>query len=118
MPVSIITEGLQRVGQVIIDDTIWVAVGTSTTAPTPADTQLGTETFRQAATETLRDGNQIQVRAFITNANLPATMEECGVFMNASAAANSGSMLVRATFQFVKGTNDLTLIFQLTITEG
>jgi len=111
--VVVIIEGLGRAAQVVLDDATHVGVGTSTTAPTSSDTQLGTETNRKAVTKTFRQGKSIQIRAFFPNADLPATMDEAGLFLNGTGAADSGSMLVRGLSNFVKGTNDLTVIFQL-----
>lgn len=112
------TVGLGRVAQRIIDDTPWVAVGTSTTAESIAQTQLVAETARKAATKVIRDGALFQIRAFFPNADLPATMEEAGWFLNGTATANSGSLLVRSLVHFVKGTQDLLLILDGEIEES
>lgn len=107
--------GLNRSAQVIMADVSHTAVGTGTTAESTTDTTLVTETNRLAPTMTRRQANQLVVRTFFANANLPATMEEVGWFMNGSGAADSGELLVRALVNFVKGTQDLNLTLQLTI---
>lgn len=118
MASRVINEGLARAAQVILNDITHAAVGTGTTAPTQADAQLQTEVNRASVTKVLRSGSTIQIRTLFTNANLPATAEEAGWFMNGTGAANSGDMLVRSTQQFVKGTADLLLILELDILEG
>jgi len=118
MAARVINEGLARAAQVVLDDITHAAVGTVSTTPTQADVQLGTETNRASVTKVLRSGSIIQIRTMFTNANLPATLEEAGWFMNATGAANSGDMLVRSTQQFVKGTADLLLILEVRVLEG
>jgi len=107
--------GLNRAAQVILDDISHTAVGTGTTAESISDTKLVTETDRLAPTSTKRQSNQIIMRTFFSNANLPATVEEVGWFMNGSGAADSGELLVRSLLNFVKGSQDLNLVLQLTI---
>lgn len=119
MPPVIPSVGLNRTGQRILDDTLWIAVGTSTTRPTVTDSQLVAETNRVAVTQTLRSANRIQMQAFFGNANLPATVEECGLFMNATSSANSGLILIRARLSFAKGANnDLVIVMEMTLVEG
>ncbi len=110
--------GLNRAAQVILDDISHTAVGTGTTAEATNDTTLDTETDRLAPTSQRRQANQIIVRTFFSNANLPATTEEVGWFMNGSGAADSGELLVRALTTFVKGSQDLNVVLQLTVNRG
>jgi len=107
--------GLNRAAQVILNDISHAAVGSGTTAEATSQTQLATETNRLAPTSTHRQSNQLVVRTFFSNANLPTTVEELGWFMNGSGTANSGEMLARALNSFTKGSQDLNIVLQLTI---
>ncbi len=118
MATRVIDEGLARIAQVVMDDISHAAVGSGTTTPTQADTALETETDRVSVTKTLRSGATLQIRTLFTNANLPATLEEVGWFMNASGTPDSGEMVVRSTQTFVKGSDDLLLIIELDIQES
>lgn len=111
-------KGLERSAQVIVDDISHAAVGTGTTAPNKADTQLVTETDRVATTKRVRQGTRFQQRTFFTNANLPTTLEETGWFMNGTGAADSGELLERSTFTFTKGTQDLLVILEIELQES
>jgi len=115
---TVIDEGLERVAQVIMDDISHTAVGSNTAAEMNNDPNLGTETDRLAPTSSRRQNNQIIIRTFFSNANLPTTVEEAGWFMNGSGSADSGSMLVRALTSFTKGSQDLNLVLQFTVNRG
>lgn len=115
---TILNEGLARIAQVISDDISHAAVGTDNTAILNSDPNLGAETNRLAPTSSKRQQNQIIIRTFFANANLPATVEELGWFMNGSGVADSGEFLVRALSTFVKGSQDLNIILQLTVERG
>ena len=114
MPTTVDT-GLNRVAQVIMDDISHTAVGTDTTSEATNDSQLGAETNRLAPTSSRRQGNQLIVRTFFSNSNLPTTVEEVGWFMNGSGTPDSGELLVRALSSFTKGSQDLNLVLQLTV---
>ncbi len=107
--------GLARAAQVILDDISHFAVGTGTTAEATTDTTLDTETNRLAPTSSKRQENQLIVRTLFSNANLPATTEEMGVFMNGSGSVDTGELLVRSLLNFVKGSQDLNLVLQFTV---
>jgi len=109
-------KGLERIAALVLADISHGAVGTGTTAPATSDTQLVTETDRIATTKAIRNGNSFQARFFFTNANLPATVQEVEAVLNGSGSANSGSLLVRGTVTFAKGTGDLMLIVEGKIT--
>lgn len=96
----------------------WMAVGTSTVAPTTADTLLGSEVTRVAVgtwvTSTLTANPpswQAQVVYATNQAN--TTLAEVGLFN--SSAANASTMLAHATFaSFVKATsNTLTISYSI-----
>lgn len=107
--------GLNRVAQAILNDVSHVAVGTGTAAESTSDTTLATETNRVAPTSSKRTENELIIRTFFSNSNLPATTEELGWFMNGSGAADSGELLVRALSTFVKGSQDLNIILRMTV---
>ena len=110
-------DGLGRAAQLIMDDISHGAVGTGVNAPVLTDTKLVTETNRIATTKTIRDANILQHRSFFLNSQLPTTVEEVGWFMNGSATVDSGDMLCRSTFKFVKASQDMLLIFEAIIQE-
>jgi hypothetical protein len=112
---TIVDEGLARVAQVILADISHNAVGTNNTGESTTDSQLGVETNRLAPTSTSRQQNQIIMRTFFANANLPSTVEETGWFMNGSGTANSGEMLIRSLLNFTKGSQDLNIVLQFTV---
>ena len=107
--------GLNSVAESILSNVSHVAVGSNTVAETVNDVALGTETNRLAPTATKQVSNQIIVRAFFANANLPTTVEELGLFMNGSGRADSGELLMRALSSFTKGRQDLNVVIQLTV---
>ena len=110
-------DGLGRAAQLVMADISHGAVGTGTATPTLTDTKLATETNRIATTKTIRDANILQHRTFFLNSQLPATVEEAAWFMNGSATIDSGDMLCRSTFTFVKGSQDMLLIFEAIVQE-
>ena len=110
--------GLNRSAQVILDDISHTAVGTGTTAEMTNDTTLDTETDRLAPTSQRRQGNQLIVRTFFSNANLPTTVEEVGWFMNGSGSVDSGELITRALTTFVKGSQDLNVVLQMKVNRG
>lgn len=93
-----------------------LAVGTGTTAPTTADTALGSETLRKAIqsfTTSNLTSNPPSWRAecsFATN-EANTTLGEVALF-NSSAA---GTMLARATFSTINKTTSNTLSISYTI---
>jgi len=115
---TVLNEGLARIAQVISDDLSHAAVGTDPSTILENDPNLGTETDRLAPTSSKRQENQIIIRTFFANANLPTTVEELGWFMNGSGSADSGEFLVRALSGFTKGSQDLNIVLQLTVKRG
>jgi len=110
--------GLNRAAQVILDNVSHTAVGSGTTAPAVGDTTLVTETDRLAPSNSLRSSNELQLRTFFPNANLPTTVEEAGWFMNGSGTVDSGELLVRSTLTFAKGSNDMYLVMKMDVNRG
>ena len=111
---AVVTTGVARIIDLIAADGVYLAVGSGTTTPLISDTELVTEVTRVAVTATVKQGNQLQLRGLFTNADLPSTVEEIGLFLDASATVDSGELLVRALESLDKGTADLLLVFEIT----
>ena len=113
------TAGLNRIAALMGADTVHLSVGSGTAVPAAGNTQLATETNREAVDTIIQTGNQIEFRAFFPNSNLPTTVNEVGLHFNGSASANSGQLMIRANaIAFTKGTQDLYLTFKVTIAES
>lgn len=91
------------------------ALGTSATAPSVADTQLGTETYRKALSSGTSSNNISYLETFFTAAEVNGTFEEYGNFIDGSGSANSGQLFNRFT-QTVAKSNVETLNVQSIIT--
>ncbi len=109
---------MARVAALIAADTPYVGIGTGTATPAASDTQLGTETARAAAASAVAAGVQADIRGFFPNSVAPTTIEEVGLFLNASGTANSGDMLVRGTVTFAKGSADVLVSIKVSIVQG
>jgi len=108
---------LNRIAALVQAETTYIAAGINNTAPSSADTALGAENNRGAAT-VVRDGNMVTFKVTLANAALPAVTEEIGVFLNGGVGAGTGELVVHALVNFTKGTDDLQLVVELTINEG
>ena len=82
---------------------LYGAIGTSNTAPTDADTQLGAEASRAvvyagATSAAISGGTDATVTwsFFYGIPNAQVIIAECGVFVNATSTANSGTLLDHA----------------------
>lgn len=94
----------------------YVALGTNTTAPANGDTQLGTETYRNTTASATNSSNIGYVTGFFGLTETSGTFRECGLFMGATGAANSGTLLSHAAINITKTTsNTLTIDWTLTI---
>lgn len=100
---------LETVNQVTSQTISYLAIGSSTIAPTTGDTALNAEVVRNAigtfvtSTLTQNPPNFSCLVSFATNQG-NTTLAECGLF-NSSA---SGTMLAHATFSsFVKATSNI-----------
>jgi len=72
------------------------ALGTASTAPTNADTQLGTEVFRKTVASASFTTNNAFIDFFFTAADCNGTYNEFGTFIDGSGTANSGQMFTHA----------------------
>lgn len=97
----------------------YVALGTSSTAPTIADVILGAETFRKAVTSyTNGVTGQIQVNMYLAPSEEVGTnIQEVGFFAGntASSSANSGILVARGLYSHTKlNTESITLQLDIT----
>lgn len=99
----------------------YVALGTSSTAPSASDTKLGAESFRKAISSYASGGTgEALANAYIAPTEaVGMVIAEVGFFggTSASATPNSGILIARGLFSHTKlGTESLTLQFDETIT--
>lgn len=109
---------LQSVNHVTAQNIGWLAIGTSTTAPTTADTLLGSEITRVAVgtwvTSTLTaNPPSWQAQASFASNVANTTLGEVGLFN--SSGANVATMLGHATFTSFSKTTSNTLTISYTI---
>jgi hypothetical protein len=109
---------LQTVNQVTSQAIGWLAIGTSSTAPTTADVLLGSEVTRVAVgtwvTSTLANNPPSwQAQASFASNIGNTTLAECGLFN--SSGANVSTMLGHATFTSFSKTTSNTLTISYTI---
>lgn len=98
----------------------YVALGTSTTSPTAADTKLVAEVFRKAVTS-YTNGSTGEVFINMYLGPLDAVgddIEEVGFFggTSATATANTGVLLARGLWHHNSKTNLESITFQLDFT--
>ncbi len=109
---------LQTVNQLTAQAIGWLAIGTSSTAPTTGDTLLGSEVTRVAigtwvtSTLTANPPNWQAQASFASNVG-NTTLAECGLFN--SSGANVATMLGHATFTSFSKTTSNTLTISYTI---
>lgn len=72
------------------------ALGTGSTTPTNADTQLQTEVFRITVASSSFTTNTAFLDFFYTKASTNGTYNEFGTFIDGSGTANSGQMFTHA----------------------
>ncbi len=83
----------------------YMAIGSDSTAPTLADTTLGTETFRKARTSQSKPANgAVKYVQYILPAEAVGAIEELGWFAGAAAGAgaDSGIMIARVLYSRTK----------------
>jgi len=111
-------DGLARMATLLLADADFSAVGVATAAPALGDTQLQSESNRSAVSQRLSQGANIQVRTLHGNGDLPATLTELGLFLDGTSSPNNGEMLTRVLETFTKDTNDLLVVWSITIAGG
>ena len=94
-----------------------VALGTNATAPVVGNTQLGTETYRNAVASLTFSSNQVFATGFFTAAEVTGTFEEAGLFSNGTGSANSGVIFSHVSLaSIVKGGSEtLTVDWVITL---
>lgn len=93
-----------------------VALGSSTSTPANSDTQLGTETYRNAVASLTNASNIGYATGFYSASETSGTYREIGLFSNGTGSANSGILLSRVSVNITKTTSEtLTLDWTLTI---
>jgi hypothetical protein len=115
---AIAQNGLERALDLLLADMDFVAVGTGANTPLISDTQLQEEVRRDSVVNVFRQGNVVYVKALIPNTGLPAITREVGLFLDATSSPNNGDMLVRSLNQFIKGSADLVVTFEITLSEA
>ena len=98
----------------------YVALGTSTTSPTAADTKLGAEVFRKAVTSyTNGTTGEILINMYLAPLDSVGTdIEEVGFFGGTSptGTANTGVLLARGLWHHSPKTNLESITFSLDFT--
>jgi len=94
-----------------------VALGTSSTIPTAADTQLGAEVFRKAVSSWVNGTNpgEVLINLYLApNDAIGVNIQEVGFFggINASPATNSGVLLAHGLYSHSKLSTE-SIQFQL-----
>jgi len=90
-------------------------LGTSATAPTIGDTQLGAETYRKALSDGTFASNVAYLENFYTTTEVNGTFEEYGFVIDGTGTANTGQLFNRFTTTTVKSALE-SLNVQSTIT--
>ena len=99
----------------------YVAVGSSSTAPSNTDTQLGSETFRKAVSSYLNVAtNELQISMYMSPSDdLGDNIQEVGFFGgNASGTPNSGTLFARGLYSHTRpstASEGITFVVDLTV---
>ncbi len=93
-----------------------VALGSSATAVTNADTQLGGETYRNTVASLTNASNISYITGFFTAAETNGTYAEAGLFIDGTASANTGVLFSHVLASITKSSiQTLTIDWTLTI---
>ena len=112
---ALILIGLEAAARSLGENATHVALGTGSSTPSNADEMLGSEVIRQPVIANVAQAGMTQVRALFPNNILPATTREIGLFMYGTSATNSGRLLIRTLDTFTRDTEDLLVIFEITL---
>jgi len=103
-------------------DLQYVAIGDGTTGPVKSDTTLQSEIFRkQYATKAFSETVFTLITSIIPSEGNPVGgfIKEVGVFANGTAAADSGTLISRASVNIQKNSNiQLNITWKFTLSEG
>jgi len=96
----VVASGLAAYAAILADElaqdcAIYVALGTGTTAAANGDTKLETETVRKIVTTLTRNSATIIYRFYFLTGEAVGDFTEWGVFLEATASADSGRLLNR-----------------------
>lgn len=92
------------------------ALGSSGTAPANADTQLGTEVYRNTIASITNSSNIAYATGFFSATETSGTYAEAGIFSNGTGTANSGVLISHVSIAITKSTSvTLTLDWTLTL---
>lgn len=91
------------------------ALGSSGTAVDNGDTQLGTETYRNAIASITNANNIGYATGFFTATETTGTYAEAGIFSNGTGSANSGVIVSHILVSITKSSSE-TLTMDWTIT--
>jgi len=94
--------------------TAYLAVGTGANAPAPGDTTLQTELARTTIVvgSNSRNNAEVQMDFYFSPTEANGDIKEVGVFVDGTAAANSGTLFDRTLLDVTKlATNSLTITF-------
>lgn len=92
------------------------ALGSNVAAPANADTQLGTETYRNAIASLTNASNIAYATAFYTAIETSGTYREAGIVSNGTGSANTGVLVSHVAINITKSTSEtLTLDWSFTI---
>ena len=95
------------------------ALGSSTSTPASGDTQLGTETYRNAIASCTNAANVGYATAYFNQTETSGTYREAGIFSNASGTANSGVLVSRVSINVTKtNVQKLTVDWTITLTSA
>lgn len=93
-----------------------VALGSGTNSPANSDTQLQTETYRNAVASKTNASNVAYISGFFNATETSGTYREAAIFCNGTGSANTGILLSRVAINVTKTTSEtLTLDWTLTI---
>ena len=115
MAIQVTFQGIVEIAEAIATQRYHSAVGTGTNPTTLNQTTLENETNRTSTTYGVNLGDSVQIRALHLNADLPPTINEVGLFKDATDSLNTGVLVARAVRTFNKGTSDWTLAWEIGI---
>lgn len=94
----------------------YAALGTNDAVPAAGDTQLGTETYRNAIASETNSGAVAYLTAFFSAAECNGTYKEFGLFCDGSGVADSGVLLSHIAINVTKSAVEtLTVDYTITI---
>lgn len=91
------------------------ALGTSTTPPSNADTQLGSEVYRKTAGSNSALNNVATITFFYSSTETSGNYKEFGTFIDGTGTANSGQLFSHVAVDWTKTTSE-TLTVECTYT--